>query len=338
MNNNAIPFVSVCTPTFNRRPFFSAAIECFKQQDYPKERMEWIIVDDGTDKIEDLITDIPQVKYFKYDDQMVIGKKRNITNEKASGDIIVYMDDDDYYCPTRVSHAVRMLQMNPEVLCCGGSKQLIYFKHIDKLYQFGPYHKNHGTAGTFAFRKELLNITKFDDKSALAEEKSFLKNFTIPFIQLDYRQTSVLFSHTQNTYDKRDMIKNNNDQIVKPSNLVIDDVITNKKLKNFYLTEVDELLENYKIGETIMKPEVLKQQAIMKEERNKANKNKANKNVQINTPIFHFTNNNGGRISYTPEQIIQLITHKDKMIVNMKQQLENKDKEINFLKTYYKIA
>ena len=49
------PFVSICTPTFNRRPFIEMMFSCFKNQTYPKDKMEWIIVDDGTDKIEDLI-------------------------------------------------------------------------------------------------------------------------------------------------------------------------------------------------------------------------------------------------------------------------------------------
>lgn len=71
--------------------------------------MEWIIVDDGTDKIEDIVKDHPLVKYFKYDEKMPLGKKRNIMHQKAHGSIIVYMDDDDYYPPERVSHAVEML-------------------------------------------------------------------------------------------------------------------------------------------------------------------------------------------------------------------------------------
>jgi cellulose synthase/poly-beta-1,6-N-acetylglucosamine synthase-like glycosyltransferase len=50
-----MPFVSVCTPTFNRRPFISGMIKCFDHQTYPKSRIEWIIIDDGTDKIEDLV-------------------------------------------------------------------------------------------------------------------------------------------------------------------------------------------------------------------------------------------------------------------------------------------
>ena len=153
------PFVSICTPTFNRRPFIPIIIKCFENQTYPKDKIEWIIVDDGTDKIEDLVSHIPQVKYFRYEEKMSLGKKRNITNEKAKGDIIIYMDDDDYYPPERISHAVTTLQKNPKALCAGSSIMYMYFKHIDKMYQFGPYGPNHATAATFAFRKELLQLT-----------------------------------------------------------------------------------------------------------------------------------------------------------------------------------
>ena len=42
--NNLQPFVSVCTPTFNRRPFINQMIRCFDIQDYPKDKLEWIII------------------------------------------------------------------------------------------------------------------------------------------------------------------------------------------------------------------------------------------------------------------------------------------------------
>ena len=105
-----LPFVSVCTPTFNRRPFIPYAIKCFLHQDYPQNKMEWIIIDDGSDKVEDLFENIPNVKYFYYDEKMPLGKKKYYA-QKSKGDIIVYMDDDDYYPPQRVSHAVEMLQI-----------------------------------------------------------------------------------------------------------------------------------------------------------------------------------------------------------------------------------
>ena len=120
--NLKLPFVSVCTPTFNRRPFWPMCIKHFLKQDYPLDRMEWIIIDDGTDPIEDLVKDIPQVKYFKYDPKMPLGKKRNIMHDKSSGDILVYMDDDDYYPKDRVSHAVSMLLSHPTALAAGASE------------------------------------------------------------------------------------------------------------------------------------------------------------------------------------------------------------------------
>ena len=41
-----MPLVSVCTPTFNRRPFIPAMLQCFAHQTYPRDRMEWVIIDD----------------------------------------------------------------------------------------------------------------------------------------------------------------------------------------------------------------------------------------------------------------------------------------------------
>ena len=70
-----LPKVSVCTPTFNRRPFIPMMIECFNNQTNPKDKVEWIIIDDGTGKIEELVTHIPQVKYFYYPEKLTLGKK-----------------------------------------------------------------------------------------------------------------------------------------------------------------------------------------------------------------------------------------------------------------------
>ena len=75
------PFVSVCTPTYNRRQFIPQLIECFKQQNYPKELMEWIIVDDGDDSVEDLFKDVECVKYFR--------EEKKINNQTNPPELIV---------------------------------------------------------------------------------------------------------------------------------------------------------------------------------------------------------------------------------------------------------
>mgnify|MGYP001263095179 CR=1 FL=1 len=254
------PFVSICTPTFNRRPFIPTIIKCVDNQDYPKDRMEWIIIDDGTDLIEDLVINHPQVKYYKYDEKMTLGKKRNLMHEKSCGDILVYMDDDDYYPSTRVSHAVDTLLQNPSALCAGASEIYIYYKHIHEMYQFGPYSKTHATAGTFAFKKELLKQTQYNDEKSLGEEKEFLKDYTIPFVQLDPKHTILVFSHIHNTFDKRKLLEDTyKNPFTKISDKTIDYFMNEEDIKEFFMVDIDHLLDNYEAGRAEMKPDVLKQ-------------------------------------------------------------------------------
>ena len=252
------PLVSICTPTFNRRPFFPFIVKCFENQDYPRDRLEWIIIDDGTDSIEDLVAGIPQIKYYGYKKKMSLGEKRNLMHEKATGSILVYMDDDDYYPPNRVSHAVETLEKNPRALCAGSSEMYIYFKHIQKMVQFGPYGPNHATAATFAFRRELLNQTKYDDDAAVGEETQFLKNYTIPFVQLDPMKTILVFSHVHNSFDKK-VLLDKPSEFVKESSKKVTDFIKDDTILRFFMNDIDKLLDSYEPGRPENKPDVVKQ-------------------------------------------------------------------------------
>lgn len=261
------PFVSVCTPTYNRRPFIPIMIKCFEHQTYPKDKIEWIIVDDGTDKIEDLVSHIPQVKYFKYDEKLTLGKKRNIMNDKATGDILVYMDDDDYYPPDRIQHAVDKLRDNNKALCAGSSAMFLYFKHINKMYQFGPYGPNHATAATFAFKRELLNMTRFDETSCVAEEKKFLKDYTIPFVQLDSAKTIVVFSHNHNSFDKKELLDQLPNPFIHETPLLPHDIVKEPAILQFFLIDIDAKLNDYDPGKLHHKPDVEQQLVKIRETR-----------------------------------------------------------------------
>ena len=212
-------------------------IKNFTNQTYPSELIEWIVIDDGTDPVGDLFEGVPNVKYFYQEKKMKLGRKRNYMHEKAKGDIIVYMDDDDYYPPDRINHAVNRLRSKPDALCAGSSCIYIYFKHIDTIYQFGPYGPKHATAGTFAFRKELLLQTKYDDEAEVAEEKQFLKNYTIPFIQLNPMKSILCFAHDDNTFDKRRLLVNPHPDYVRETKLKTRAFIRDKKISSFYVTQ-----------------------------------------------------------------------------------------------------
>ena len=276
------PFVSVCTPTFNRRPFIPALIECFKSQTYDSSKMEWIVVDDGTDSVEDLFADVPNVKYYRETPKMPLGKKRNYMHSKCKGDVIVYMDDDDYYPNTRVAHAVARLKESPEALCAGSSAMHTYFPDLDQVWMFGPYGDRHCTAASMAFKRALLTRTSYEDGAALAEEKHFLKNYTIPFVQLDPLKTMTVVAHAHNTFDKHELIENGPDEYAKLDSTPISELISDPVQCEFYSKKVHTLLLDYPDGLPDKKPEVKEQYNQMKEKREAARRNAFRTGVQVN--------------------------------------------------------
>lgn len=331
-----LPFVSVCTPTFNRRPFFPYLIKAFQEQKYPKDKMEWIIVDDGSDPIEDLVKDIPQVKYHRYSEKLTLGKKRNIMHEVSEGSIIVYMDDDDYYPPERVSHAVEMLMQHPKALCAGSSEMLIYFKHIDELYKFGPYGPNHATAATFAFRRDLLKETRFNDEAALAEEKEFLKDYTVPFVQLEPKKTILVFSHIHNSFDKRKLLENPNPRFVTKSDYRLDTLVKNQDIYKFFVEDIDSHLEDYSPGLPSLKPDVLEQIDKLTEERLKANmpvvSPKTSKNKLQPTSRIKMQQEGKPPLELSDDDVLKLLQTQHQKIQELTQQLEEAYDQIQNLK------
>ena len=324
--NQEVPFVSICTPTFNRRPFIENMFQCFRNQTYPKNRMEWIIVDDGTDKIKDLINDakIEQIKYFAIDKKMTLGEKRNFIHDKTCGSILVYMDDDDYYPPERVQHAVDILNENPTALCAGSSELYIYYKDLGKMYQSGPFGPTHATAGTFAMRKALLQYCKYDQEASLAEERSFLKGYTIPFAQLDPLKTILVFSHNHNSFDKKNMLKETNNQYFKESSKKVTDFIRKKKEKSiydFFMKHIDKKLQSYDAGKPENKPDVLQQIKEIDAERQKLEKeSKKNGSIMVEVP-------GQGKRSLQPEEIVHILTQQQnqiKFLINRVKELEDK--------------
>jgi len=321
-NNSKYPFVSVCTPTFNRRPFISGMLKCFNHQTYPTDRMEWIIIDDGTDKIEDLVKHHPNVKYFAYDTKMSLGRKRNLLHEKSKGDIIVYMDDDDYYPPERVSHAVETLQFNKKAICAGSSEIYVYFKHIQKMYQFGPYGPNHATAGTFAFRRKLIE-NKYDDDACIAEEKVFLKDYTVPFVQLNPTNVILVISHEHNTFDKRKLLENPHPNFVKESDKKVEDFIKEPELIEFYMN-INSALETYEPGRPSMKPDVLEQIIKIEEQRRQRTENM----IQSNNGQIMIQDKDGNSTPLNNNQAVEIMK-------NQQQQLQQQQSQLTQIKSAF---
>ncbi|MEV0535992.1 glycosyltransferase family 2 protein [Kitasatospora sp. NPDC050463] len=104
LTGTARPLVSCIMPTFNRRCFVEQALRMVARQDY--RQLELVVVDDGSEPVEDLLAGLPWARYVRLGERATIGRKRDIACDMARGDVIVQWDDDDWYGPQRVSRQV----------------------------------------------------------------------------------------------------------------------------------------------------------------------------------------------------------------------------------------
>jgi hypothetical protein len=185
------------------------------------------------------------------------------------------------------------------------------------MYQCGPYGPNHSTAATFAFRRELLNQTQYDATAAIAEEKAFLKNYTIPFVQLDPMKTILVFSHEHNTFDKRKLLEQHPNQWFKESTKQVTDFIRlpkEQKPYDFFITDIDELLKNYEPGNISFKPDAIEQ--IEKIEKRQGEEQQSK--IIVETPDGPIALSNDEIVKLLKEQLGQI-----QMLESKNQQLEN---------------
>ncbi len=111
-----MPSVTVLVDTYNYGRFIEEAIESVLSQDYPRERMEVLVVDDGS-------KDDTAQRVRKYGDGIQYLYKRNGGQAsafnyglaRAKGEIIAFLDADDYWLPGKLRRVVEEFERHPEV-------------------------------------------------------------------------------------------------------------------------------------------------------------------------------------------------------------------------------
>lgn len=129
------PLVSAIMPTANRRWCVAQSIQYFLRQDYPHK--ELIIVDDGLDRIEDLVPPHPDIRYLRHQGPLVTGTKRNIACDAARGDLILHWDDDDWQAPWRIRYQV--------------AEHITAGKPVSGLQTFVGFRASHGDAWEYHY-------------------------------------------------------------------------------------------------------------------------------------------------------------------------------------------
>lgn len=222
---NSKLLVSILTPTYNRRVFIPQYLKYLYKQDYLGS-LEILIADDGEEPIADLLARDPRIRYIRLNEKKPLGYKRNLLASEAKGQILINMDDDDYYPSNRISHAVSQL-LKSKLSIAGSSKMFCYNVMSNSISVSGPFGPNHATCATFAFLKEYVATHNFDNQAKAQEEPGFTNSFTAPMCQLDPKSTIVVIEHNLNTWDKSKATDS-------PTNLKVKDFIRDIKDRRFY--------------------------------------------------------------------------------------------------------
>lgn len=115
------PILSVCIPTFNRSNILNNTLKVFidqvKNLDSPVE----IVISDNAsyDETQDIVNKYckiyPFVKYFRNDLNFGFDRNVDICINKANGDYVWIVSDDDYYEPDALRKIILVIEDNPAI-------------------------------------------------------------------------------------------------------------------------------------------------------------------------------------------------------------------------------
>jgi hypothetical protein len=210
------PPITVITPTYNRKKLIEIAFHNLLLTDYPKNKIEWIVIEDN-DKTPHVVGEsvmsfqvqVPEIKikYIPIQGRMTIGEKRNLGVENASNDIILFMDDDDHYPETSFRRRVSWLTKGAKrgaigqanIACCT-TLALYDLKRGISAVNVPPYDipfAQRISEATLTFRKAAWLERKFSSVS-LAEGEEWISGREDQVIEIPPQQIIVAFSHGAN--------------------------------------------------------------------------------------------------------------------------------------------
>jgi len=198
-----LPKVSVLTLTYCRSHFFQLMWNNWNNYKYPKEKLEWIIIDDSPGTEHDLFDMIPRydnIHYIKLDKHMSVGAKRNFGVSKCHFDHIVHQDDDDYYFPDSILAKVRTLKRYPKCGCCFSNSLAAYNVINNISYMMDPQKPESCLAlpeASLMFKRSLWEEQQFPSDH-FGEGKGFVLGREKKFVSIPCIFNMVSFTHSRN--------------------------------------------------------------------------------------------------------------------------------------------
>lgn len=202
-----LPDVSIVTLTKDRREFMPLAKYCYLVQSYPADKLEWVIVDDGDDSIEDELFGIPNVTYVKCDPGMTIAQKRNLGVSKAMYDVFVMMDDDDVYPENSVLHRVAMMMKEPAKECAFCTTipcyDIVKYNSFMNVPPITLHMSERVSEATLIFTRKFWEENGFDETVRIAEGDAFIRGREQMCREISPQEVIVSLVHPKNSSSRK---------------------------------------------------------------------------------------------------------------------------------------
>jgi hypothetical protein len=214
------PPITVITPTYNRKKLIEIAFHNLLATDYPRSKIEWIVIEDNektphmaSDKVIQFQVQVPdlRIKYIPIEGRMSIGEKRNCAIREASHDIILFMDDDDHYPPTSFRRRVAWLtkgvkcgQTTQNIACCTTLAMYDLQRGVSAVNvpPFDIAFAQRISEATLTFRKSAWEERPFPLVS-IAEGEGWIQGRENQVIEIPPQQIIVAFTHGTNQSSRR---------------------------------------------------------------------------------------------------------------------------------------
>ncbi len=200
-----LPKVTIVTPTYNRRKLFNIALNNYENFNYPKNKIEWIIIDDSPkdeDSVEDLVSFMRNVKYIRFrstDEPMTVSAKRNIGASNATNNYIIHMDDDDYYPPESILARVKLLlKYEDQGIGCLGSTLIGTYNIINNTSSMSSDGPISLSEASMAYTKKFWEKRGFDDLCIRGEHKYFTEQRLHEILDIPYSFILIAINHRSN--------------------------------------------------------------------------------------------------------------------------------------------
>jgi hypothetical protein len=128
----------------------------------------------------------------------------------------------------------------------------------------------------------------------------------------------LVFSHNHNSFDKKVLLHDAPNQFVNVSNIRVEEFVKENDIRDFFMRDIDKMLDSYQDGRPENKPDVLKQMDDIKKSREKRaekrglimNDNKINEMTMIINELLMENNQLKDKVDYLEKKITKLIAEK----------------------------